>query len=165
MALWNDHEMSVIIWEFIHHHKRISALIENEIFFILLQQWFFTKDTPLLFLSQDIIHSPWRPEMFHFIHSWGRIPYLPPVRGGWGKMEPLFRNGWSLYLIRVHGMKLKSHRCRQSHPLIIRSILSPCSRLKGNGDISSEKLRDQLQIKVEIILPWIWCLFDPKAQR
>jgi hypothetical protein len=79
MALWNDHEVAVIIWEFIHHDKNISALIENEIPFILLLQWFFTKDTPLLLLSQDIIHSPWRPEMFHFIHSFGRTCYLSPL--------------------------------------------------------------------------------------
>jgi hypothetical protein len=57
--------MTIIIRETIHHHEGVPASIKDEVLFIPILRRFFAKDAAFLFPSQDIIHSPWGPKIFH----------------------------------------------------------------------------------------------------
>jgi len=70
VPLRDDHEVTIAVRKSVHHNEGAFLPTKDEIFSVLLFLLDLTEKTPLLFLSKDIIHSPWRPEMFHrFSHT------------------------------------------------------------------------------------------------
>jgi hypothetical protein len=51
MASGNDHQVAIVIREFVHHHEGISPLMENKVLFIFLLQRFHAKEAPPLLFS------------------------------------------------------------------------------------------------------------------
>jgi hypothetical protein len=63
--------MAVVIRESVHHHKGITASKQDEVLSVFLLFWVLTEEAPLLFSTQNIVHSPWRPEIFHCFQKIG----------------------------------------------------------------------------------------------
>jgi hypothetical protein len=61
----NDHEVTIIVREPVHHDERVFSCMEDEIFFISLLSRYLTEKTSAFFLSPDIGHSPGGPNLFH----------------------------------------------------------------------------------------------------
>src|SRR5262245_9017824 len=62
MGMWHDHEMTVIVGIAIQHHKGRLPAPENQVLGILLCTEFLTKDATRRFITQNIGHTPRRPD-------------------------------------------------------------------------------------------------------
>jgi len=63
--------MAVVIRESVHHDKCMEAPKQDEVLSVFLLLRFIAEDAPLLLLTQNIVHSPWRPEIFHCFEEIG----------------------------------------------------------------------------------------------
>jgi hypothetical protein len=61
----NDHQVTIIVWEPIHHDERVRSWMEDEIFFISLLHRYLTEETFIFLVSLDVSHSPGSPNLFH----------------------------------------------------------------------------------------------------
>ncbi len=70
--------MAIVIRKSVHDDEGITASKQDEVFPVFLLFRFLTEETPLLLSAQNIVHSPWRPEIFHCFQeiSRGLAPHL-----------------------------------------------------------------------------------------
>jgi hypothetical protein len=61
----NDHEVTIVVRESVHHDERVFSSIEDEVFFISLLSRYLTEETSILRLFPDISHPPGGPKFFH----------------------------------------------------------------------------------------------------
>jgi hypothetical protein len=61
----NDHEVTIVVRESVHHDERVFSSMEDEVFFISLLSRYLTEETSTFLLFPDISHPPGGPKCFH----------------------------------------------------------------------------------------------------
>src|SRR4030042_1608580 len=87
----NDHQVTIVVREPVHHDERVPSCMEDEILFISLLFRYLTEETSIIPLSPDVGHSPRGPNFFHpssFVMRSMREPH---------RMETLF--------VKLHALK------------------------------------------------------------
>ena len=82
MSFGSNDQMAVVVGEFVHHHKGMPGLVDNEFALVCPFPRFSAEDTAPLFLLQDVLHPPRRPESVHVFFSTMKMASMRPRKYG-----------------------------------------------------------------------------------